>query len=45
MSSLSRVIRRFSKILFTNLMLKRKDENVVDLFLKTAARVPSKVTG
>ena len=43
-SRLSRVIRRFSKILFTNLKLKRKDENVVDLFLKTAARVPNKVT-
>ena len=42
---LSSVIRRFSKILLTNLRLKRNDENVIDLFLKTAARVPSKVTG
>ena len=38
-----RVISRFSKILWTNLKLKWKDENVIDLFLKTAERVPSKV--
>ena len=30
-------------ILLTNLKLKRKDENVIDLFVKTARRVPNKV--
>ena len=41
----SRVIKRFAMILWTNLKLKRRDENVIDLFIKTARRVPNKVEG